>query len=83
VSNKCGCADDLVINGKNGFTFSPENIEHLTDCMLKLMKNEVDSEEMGKASEQIIADYSPERVALEMYQGFQKILRKNKTTSER
>jgi glycosyltransferase involved in cell wall biosynthesis len=77
VSNKCGCADDLVKNGKNGFTFSPDNIEQLTNLMLKFIKNEVDSEQMGKASEQIIADYSPKRVALEMYQGFQKTLQKN------
>lgn len=74
VSDKCGCAIDLVKNGENGFTFSPQNVEQLSNLMLKFMDEQVDLERMGEVSKQIIKDYSPENVALEMYQGFQKTL---------
>lgn len=72
VSEKCGSAIDLVKNGENGFTFAPNSSESLVKILLKFMNKEVDSEIMGMASEQIIADYSPQNVASEMYKGFQK-----------
>jgi glycosyltransferase involved in cell wall biosynthesis len=73
VSEKCGCAIDLVKNGENGFTFNPKNEVELTNLLLKFMRNEVDSEKMGLVSTKIIQEYSPETVASEMYSGFQKI----------
>lgn len=73
VSDQCGCAIDLVKNGENGFTFSPDNQEQLTKILLKFMNNEVDSEQMGLVSQRIIQEYSPENVASEMYKGFQQI----------
>ncbi len=72
VSDKCGCAIDLVENGKNGFTFAPNNSEALTNILLKFMNQEVDYKQMGLVSEQIIKEYSPENVAFEMFKGFQK-----------
>ena len=72
VSEKCGCAIDLVKNGENGFTFEPNNSELLIDILLKFMNKEVNSVKMGMISEQIITDYSPQNVASEMYRGFQK-----------
>jgi glycosyltransferase involved in cell wall biosynthesis len=36
VSNRCGCAIDLVKDGVNGFTFDPYNAEQLAQLMLKL-----------------------------------------------
>ena len=36
VSNRCGCAQDLVKEGVNGFTFDPYNIEQLAELMLKI-----------------------------------------------
>lgn len=77
VSDKCGCSVDLVKNGSNGFTFSPNNIQELRDILLKFMNTAVDSKQMGLVSEQIIQQYSPENVAFEMYKGFQKIHQQN------
>jgi glycosyltransferase involved in cell wall biosynthesis len=76
VSERCGCAIDLVKNGENGFTFDPKNPEELTILLLKFMNLEVDSEKMGLVSKNIIQEYSPENVALEMYSGFQKTFQK-------
>ena len=36
VSNRCGCAPDLVQEGVNGFTFDPCNVEELAQLMLKI-----------------------------------------------
>jgi 1,2-diacylglycerol 3-alpha-glucosyltransferase len=36
VSNRCGCARDLVQDGVNGFTFDPYNVEELAGLMLKV-----------------------------------------------
>jgi glycosyltransferase involved in cell wall biosynthesis len=75
VSNKCGCAIDLVKNGENGFTFSPENLEELTNLLRNFMTmNEERLSRMGNISEKIIKDYSPENVGREMYEGFVSML---------
>jgi glycosyltransferase involved in cell wall biosynthesis len=74
VSEKCGCAVDLVKNGENGFVFSPNNIDQLTGLLLKFINQEVDFEKMGRVSKQIIQEYSPENVAKEMYEGFKKTI---------
>lgn len=36
VSNRCGCAADLVQEGVNGFTFDPFNIETISEAMLRV-----------------------------------------------
>jgi glycosyltransferase involved in cell wall biosynthesis len=40
VSNHCGCFEDLVIEGVNGFGFDPENPQQLTELMLKMSSKE-------------------------------------------
>ncbi|PWK26512.1 glycosyltransferase involved in cell wall biosynthesis [Arcicella aurantiaca] len=74
VSEKCGCAIDLVKNGVNGFTFSPYNQEEITTNLLKFMSQSQNLKEMGIASQQIIQEYSPENVAKEMYAGYLAVL---------
>ena len=63
VSNRCGCFDDLVIEGVNGFGFDPENQQALTDLMLKMSSKEVDLVALGEASLQHIQKYSPDYFA--------------------
>jgi 1,2-diacylglycerol 3-alpha-glucosyltransferase len=63
VSNRCGCYEDLVIEGVNGFGFNPENQEELTNLMIKMSSGEVNLESMGEASLQHIAKYSPDYFA--------------------
>ncbi|BAQ61195.1 glycosyltransferase [Geminocystis sp. NIES-3708] len=63
VSNRCGCFEDLVIEGVNGFGFNPENQQELTNLMIKMSSGEVDLESMGKASLQHINKYSPDYFA--------------------
>lgn len=63
VSNRCGCFEDLVIEGVNGFGFDPENQQALTNLMLKMSSSEVDLNLMGKASLHHIQKYSPDYFA--------------------
>lgn len=43
VSNRCGCAQDLVEDRVNGFTFDPYNVEQLAELMFKLSTLETGS----------------------------------------
>lgn len=74
VSDRCGCADDLVRDGQNGFLFDPAQPAQLTARMLAFMRNELDQQSMGQASQTLIAPYAPEVVAQEMLTGFQRVL---------
>ena len=64
VSNRCGCAPDLVQEGVNGWTFDPCNTDQLADLMLRLSQAPKQRlEEMGAASRRIIQDWGVERFA--------------------
>jgi 1,2-diacylglycerol 3-alpha-glucosyltransferase len=60
VSEHCGCAQDLVERGRNGFTFDPCNIEEQASLMLSLSSTpETERNAMGLASLEIIGRWSP------------------------
>lgn len=73
VSEKCGCAIDLVKEGLNGFTFNPTNKEEIKRALLKIMNQNLDLNNLGQQSINIIQDYSSENVAKEMFEGYTKI----------
>ena len=73
VSDRCGCAKDLIQDGANGFTFNPDQPAELTHHLLQFMDGSVDAERMGDVARQRIAPYAPEAVAQEMLDGFMKI----------
>jgi glycosyltransferase involved in cell wall biosynthesis len=75
VSNRCGCASDLVQEGVNGFTFDPYNVEELARLMLKLSTLNSQLSTMGDASRRIIADWGPERFASGLQQAVETALR--------
>jgi len=63
VSNRCGCAADLVQEGKNGFTFDPFDVEQLAQLMLKISGFRFPVSDFGAASRRIISAWGPERFA--------------------
>jgi glycosyltransferase involved in cell wall biosynthesis len=64
VSNRCGCASDLVKVGINGFTFNPFNVEQLAQLMFEIsVFPPLQLSAFGDASRQIIAHWGPERFA--------------------
>ena len=63
VSNRCGCAADLVREGENGWTFDPTNEEQIADLMLRIASDETRRKSMGLKSREIIAEWGPDRFA--------------------
>jgi 1,2-diacylglycerol 3-alpha-glucosyltransferase len=64
VSNRCGCAADLVSENKNGFTFDPGSTESLAMRLQEMARLSPDRLwEMGDASREIIAQFTPQKFA--------------------
>ncbi|MCS4044593.1 glycosyltransferase involved in cell wall biosynthesis [Salinibacter ruber] len=66
VSDRCGCAPDLVEEGRNGFSFSPSDDDALTDALVRIASPDCDRAAMGGASREIIADWTPETFARQL-----------------
>jgi 1,2-diacylglycerol 3-alpha-glucosyltransferase len=67
VSARCGCTEDLVIEGQNGFTFDPFQAQDLTvklGCIEALTPQQ--RRAMADASTKIIRDYSPKHLGEEI-----------------
>jgi glycosyltransferase involved in cell wall biosynthesis len=54
VSNKCGCAINLVNDGVNGYVFQSNHVQSLIEKLSLLLANKEHLVEMGKESYQII-----------------------------
>lgn len=63
VSNRCGCASDLVREGANGFTFDPRNVNELAGLMWKITAPQFPLSQFGSESRRIISNWAPERFA--------------------
>lgn len=50
VSRQCGCAEDLVVHGRNGLVFDADQPDALTDSMLALASERFDRRAMGNES---------------------------------
>ncbi len=67
VSRQCGCAEDLVRDGKNGFVFDPATIDGLSNALQSLSRlSPLDLRAAGDCSSEIIAQFSPEAWASEV-----------------
>ncbi|GAB3920198.1 glycosyltransferase family 4 protein [Larkinella terrae] len=73
VSERCGCARDLVQDGQNGYGFDPLQPTELVKALLKFIDGPADRRAMGIRSEQIIAEYDPRVVGQKMMEGFVKV----------
>ena len=71
VSHRCGCFEDLVIEGVNGFGFDPENSQQLTNLMLKISSENIDLQKMGQAALDRIQKYSPDYFARGLIQAIE------------
>ena len=60
VSDHCGCVEDLIDHGRNGFRFDPLDVVNLSQLMRRLASPETDLDAMGRASREIIAKWSPD-----------------------
>lgn len=63
VSNRCGCSKDLVVEGENGFTFDPFDIEELAMLLTRVSSDQTDLRGFGSESVRIISEWGPDRFA--------------------
>lgn len=63
VSKQSGCAEDLVLDGVNGFQFDARNPTELAELMVKFSQGEFDCQQMGKESQRIISQWGLDRFA--------------------
>ena len=65
VSSRCGCAADLVAEGKNGFVFDPFNQPALTAHLHTVARTgEPALQSLGQRSIEIIRGFSPDKFGL-------------------
>jgi 1,2-diacylglycerol 3-alpha-glucosyltransferase len=74
VSNRCGCARDLVHEGVNGFTFDPYNVGEMAQVMFRVSDPQFPSSDFASASTRIIADWSSDRFACGLNQAVEAAL---------
>jgi glycosyltransferase involved in cell wall biosynthesis len=63
VSERCGCASDLVAPGINGLLFDPEDVTSIAEAMLEIGDGSHDPRTMGRKSQEIVARWPPVRFA--------------------
>jgi 1,2-diacylglycerol 3-alpha-glucosyltransferase len=69
VSERCGCAPDLVSDSVNGFAFDPYDVEELSGLLQRVAAmTDAQRQAMGRAAQRVIADWGPERFAAGLMQ---------------
>lgn len=64
VSNRCGCARDLVQHSENGFQFDPQDEAGLANFMTQITGNPARLAAMGQRSRELIENWAPDRFGL-------------------
>lgn len=59
VSNRCGCASDLVRTGVNGYTFDPYDVDALARLLRQIAEDPARRRSLGEASAHLIDAWSP------------------------
>lgn len=62
VSNRAGCAADLVLSGYNGYKFNPESVDELAAILCRVTDTAT-RDQMGKHSHEIIRHWGCEKFA--------------------
>jgi 1,2-diacylglycerol 3-alpha-glucosyltransferase len=63
VSDRCGCAPDLVQNNVNGFQFDPDKTRELAQLLGKISAPDFPLANFGASSRKIVSAWGPERFA--------------------
>ena len=67
VSRHCGCAEDLVEEGRNGYTFNPSSTSELEERLHRMSQLSPEARHsMGRTSENLISAYTPQRFGQEI-----------------
>jgi len=75
VSDRCGCAPELVRDGVNGFTFDPLDVEEMARHIARVSAPDFPRAAFGEKSGEIVAEWSPERFARGLSQAIEAALK--------
>ncbi len=81
-SDAAGAAPDLVVNGENGYLIPVGDVEKLSEKLQILVEDESLREKMGLHSQEIIANYTPQKMALGLKEAILGSLQHNRITSQ-
>lgn len=70
VSDRCGCAEELIVEGQTGHTFSPRDEEALVQNMRRLATDARHRDKLVAAAESRIDDYGPRQFAEGLWNAF-------------
>ena len=79
VSERCGCALDLVQHGVNGFTFDPYDVGALGRLLCEISSDTCDRAAMGRESQTAISRWTPEAFAFNLERAAETALRAPRT----
>lgn len=68
ISRNCGCVDDLVSNGINGYLFDPYSTEEICNILQLFIKPKDELIRMGHESQKIIKKYDPSLFAKSVFE---------------
>ena len=69
VSDRCGCAADLVVDGSNGFIFDPNDHDALTSCLKRVADLSTEEyDRMRRSSSELVRGYSPQKFGMSISQ---------------
>lgn len=75
VSDRCGCVDDLVADGRNGYRFDPGQPSQLTDRISRLLTaSPATLAQMGAESTRIVDAFDPDTVGKAMYDALKNLV---------
>ncbi len=74
VSSNCGCSEDLVESGNNGFVFDPFSINSLVESMSYYSTNPNEIVAQGEFSKKLIESFNPQKAAASMVTSFKRLL---------
>jgi len=74
VSNRCGCIEDLVIDGDTGFAFDPYVPSELLRSMSYFVNSPSEIQRIGSKGEELIRRFSPDAAARQMFTGIKLLL---------
>jgi glycosyltransferase involved in cell wall biosynthesis len=74
ASDNCGCVPELVIDGKTGFVFETDNVEHLAATLLLATETFRDASSVAERCLAAIETFTPERSAQQMMDAFCQLL---------
>jgi glycosyltransferase involved in cell wall biosynthesis len=74
VSENCGCVEDLVIEGRTGFSFDPHSCANLVKHMRHFVNSPSEIRRIGDAGAHLIRDFSPQAAARQMLSGLNGLL---------